>query len=52
MTNNRVIEIKDVKLDTLKAYKGNPRIGSIEAIAESLDENKQYKPIVVNKKDN
>lgn len=52
MSNNRVIEITDVELNKLKSYKGNPRIGSIEAIAESLEENKQYKPIVVNKKDN
>jgi len=52
MENNRVIEIADVKVTDLKAYKGNPRVGSIEAIAESLNENKQYKPIVVNKKDN
>ena len=52
MSNNRVVEITDVPVGDLKAYKGNPRVGSIEAIAESLDENKQYKPIVVNKKDN
>lgn len=52
MSNNRVVEIKDVPLSDLKAYKGNPRVGNIQAIAESLEVNKQYKPIVVNKKDN
>jgi len=50
--NNAVIETVDVDVKDLKPYKQNPRIGNIEAISESLQENKQYKPIVVNKKDN
>ena len=38
-----------VPLGTLKAYDKNPRRGNVEAIAESLSINKQYRPIVVQK---
>ena len=34
-------------VETLKEYPGNPRKGDIDAIAESLKVNGQYKPIVV-----
>ena len=38
-----------VPLGTLKAYDKNPRRGNVQAIAESLRVNKQYRPIVVQK---
>ncbi|QZE10872.1 ParB-like nuclease domain protein [Gordonia phage ChisanaKitsune] len=43
-----VLETKMVPLDELQLYHANPRIGNIDAIAASLKENGQYKPIVVN----
>ena len=39
-----------VPIDAVSPVKGNPRRGNIEAIAESLDRNGQYRPIVVNKR--
>ena len=36
-----------VSMDTLKEYSKNPRKGNVAAIVESLRENKQYRPIVV-----
>jgi ParB-like chromosome segregation protein Spo0J len=39
-----------VPLDELTPFPGNPRRGDVDAIAESLDRNFQYKPIVVNRK--
>ena len=41
-----------VPLGTLKPYDKNPRKGNVIAIAESLKENKQYRPIVVQKNSN
>lgn len=38
-----------VGVDELKPYDKNPRIGDVGAIAESLEENAQYRPIVVQK---
>lgn len=38
-----------VDIDSVKAYRKNPRVGNVEAIAESLRENGQFRPIVVNK---
>lgn len=43
-----VIETKHLKIKDLNVYHKNPRVGNVEAIAESLDKNAQYKPIVVN----
>jgi len=43
-----VIETKSVSLADLQMYHKNPRVGNVDAIAESLRENGQYKPIVVN----
>mgnify|MGYP003133305352 FL=1 len=45
-------EHAEVKLEELKEYPNNPRVGDVTAIYESLLQNKQYKPIVVNRKDN
>lgn len=41
-----------VPLNDLKPYPKNARIGDIKAIAESLEVNGQYRPIVVNKRTN
>jgi hypothetical protein len=41
-----------VKVGDLKGYEKNPRKGNIKAIAESLEINKQYRPIVVQKSTN
>lgn len=38
-----------IRLDKLRPRKGNPRRGNIDAIAESLERNGQYRPVVVNK---
>lgn len=38
-----------IRLDQLRPRKGNPRRGNIDAIAESLERNGQYRPVVVNK---
>ena len=39
----------DVPLRTLKYYHKNPRRGNVEKVAESLKNNGQFKPIVVNR---
>lgn len=41
-----------VSIDTLMPYEKNPRNGDLEAIKESLEANTQYRPIVVNSRDN
>jgi ParB-like chromosome segregation protein Spo0J len=41
-----------VPLSSLKPYPKNARIGDVQAIAESLEVNGQYRPIVVNKRTN
>lgn len=38
-----------IPIDQVRPRKGNPRRGDIDAIAESLTRNGQYRPIVVNK---
>ncbi len=43
-------QIEMVDIDTIKSYDKNPRKGNVRAIAESLATNKQYRPIVVQKK--
>jgi len=37
------------ELDKLVPYHKNPRVGNVDAVAESLDANGQFKPIVVNR---
>ena len=39
-------------IKSIKTYDKNPRIGNIEAIAESLEKSGQFKPIVVNSRNN
>jgi hypothetical protein len=51
MMNNQIIagETVLVPVNQLKGYDKNPRKGNVKAIAESLEVNKQYRPIVVQK---
>lgn len=42
-------KIYDVLIDAVKAFPGNARVGNVEAIADSLRINGQYRPIVVRK---
>lgn len=46
--NLTVIKVESVKVRSLKPYYKNPRVGDVEKVAESLKENGQFKPIVVN----
>lgn len=39
-----------VPVESLKPYSRNPRVGDVDAIAESLRVNGQYRPVVVNKR--
>lgn len=41
-----------VSIDSLRPYERNPRNGDLEAIKVSLETNAQYRPIVVNARDN
>jgi len=41
------VSAENVPIDSIKAHPSNPRIGDIAAIAESLQVNGQYSPIVV-----
>lgn len=43
------LALYEVALDSLKTYPNNPRVGNIDAIAESLQVNGQFRPIVVRK---
>ncbi|NBO54475.1 MAG: DUF4417 domain-containing protein [Actinobacteria bacterium] len=54
MTTNQIIasETVLVPVTKLKGYEKNPRKGNVKAIAESLQVNKQYRPIVVQKSSN
>lgn len=47
-----MVEHAEVSLYDLKMYPNNPRIGDVNTIYESLLANGQYKPLVVNRKDN
>jgi ParB-like chromosome segregation protein Spo0J len=43
------LTVHDVPVGNLKAYGDNPRVGNVDAIAESLRVNGQFRPIVVRK---
>lgn len=43
---------ESVALDSIKLYHQNPRVGNVDAIAESLAINGQYRPIVVQRSSN
>tara|TARA_R110002020_G_scaffold207975_5_gene413587 strand:+ start:122 stop:733 length:612 start_codon:yes stop_codon:yes gene_type:complete len=47
-----MVEHAEVSLYDLKLYPNNPRIGDVNTIYESLLQNGQYRPLVVNRKDN
>ena len=44
-----IISTETVDIESVKMFHKNPRIGDVEKVAESLKENGQFKPIVVNK---
>ena len=44
----QVLRTEMVPCKSLKAYHKNPRVGDVDTVAISLEENGQYKPIVVN----
>lgn len=46
-----VLRTERVPIDSIAVYDKNPRIGDIDAIAESLSKNRMYKGIVVNERD-
>ena len=46
------IQVESVPLSELRPYPSNARQGDVGAIAESLSVNGQYRPIVVNRRDN
>lgn len=43
------MELRKAKIDSLIEFPNNPRKGNIEALAESLKVNGQYRPVVVRK---
>lgn len=43
-------DIEMIALEDLNTYEDNPRVGDIEGIAESLAENGQFRPILVNRR--
>lgn len=51
MNDNIKVETEIVEITNLKPYPRNPRRGDVEEIAKSLRTNGQYKPIVVNRRD-
>lgn len=46
--NSIIIEVKEELVSSLNPFHKNPRKGDVEKVAESLKENGQFKPIVVN----
>lgn len=51
MPDNIRVETETVDITSLKPYPKNPRRGDVDEIAQSLKVNGQYKPIVVNRRD-
>lgn len=49
MASVMISEVVKVKLTDLKEYPDNPRIGNVTVIAESLKENGQFRPLIVQK---
>lgn len=43
------LKVESVDIDTLNTFEGNARRGNVDVIAESLQTNGQFKPIVVNR---
>lgn len=46
------LEIHEIPVGELKSFRGNPRVGNVSAIAESLRVNGQFRPIVVRRETN
>lgn len=44
------LEALAVEIDSIRPFEGNPRRGDVDAVAESLRVNGQYRPIVVNRR--
>lgn len=53
-TNKRFLfdQVFTVPIETLKPHPKNPRVGDVDAIAESLTAHGLFKPVVVNKRNN
>ena len=51
MSDNIQVQVEIVEITSLKPYPKNPRRGDVEEIAKSLKVNGQFKPIVVNRRD-
>ncbi|ALY10170.1 ParB-like nuclease domain protein [Arthrobacter phage Salgado] len=49
---NLVIAAETVPITGLKPHPRNPRIGNVDVIADSLTVNGQYKPVLVNRRNN
>lgn len=49
MASVMIGDVQKVKVDSLTPYPDNPRIGNVEMIAESLKENGQFRPLIVQK---
>lgn len=47
MASKTTLNVQDVRLDELEPHPANPRRGNVAAIAESLQVNGQFRPIVV-----
>lgn len=46
--NSIIIKVERVPIDSVTPFHKNPRVGDVEKVAESLKDNGQFKPIVVN----
>ena len=44
--------VEDVKITEIKGHDKNPRVGNVDLIAESLEQYGQYRPIIVNRRNN
>jgi hypothetical protein len=47
MTNSLLANIETVAVDAINVHPSNPNKGDVDSISESLEENKQFAPIVV-----
>lgn len=52
LERSRMVNNQEIAIDELVQRKDNPRKGNIEKIKESLRENGQYRPIIVNSRNN
>ena len=52
MNNDTPLDAEVIKINSVKPHPDNPRRGDVALIVESLTAHGQYRPIVVNKRDN